>query len=503
MKNILVYTVCCLAFMAFAGNLFAQPAPSKQQLKVLFVGYDPSKPVPEIKRGYPGMMSKDQFLAEYPVRMPAFKELLSTYFSEVKTIDCRDWKPADSDGFDVTIFDFKTTAIQESKTEKDANGKTQYTPARYLPDNFSRPVVFISGTASEMGAAIGLKLDWLCLCLNADAHHIDTDHAIFKGPIERIKPTMEMKNTPDGVYHYTTGANVPKQIPMWQVQTVGYDSGKCRIGLVSRGNRFTEGPDTEMISSGDCQKDVGAVALGRQGNFFLWGFGASPAQMTDEAKKVFVNTVAYMKQFDGKTPITKKYNENMATTNDVREVVANASRKSYEAYKKQIEEFNELNRKEKKRIDEKQAAGKSLTPEEEQSLAYIGNQQPIPEWEAYLKQSMGDYASQFGTDAEAFQKYITDNFNYLHCDADGFFSYKVDTDVQKIGVSNHNIQLLDTCIKMLSSNNQPNLALTVLKRYTWENFTTAQEWDKWLSKNRNKLFFSETNGYKFMINTYN
>ncbi|MDI3319481.1 hypothetical protein [Pinibacter soli] len=303
-----------------------------------------------------------------------------------------------------------------------------------------------------MGAAIGLKLDWLCLCLNADAHHLNSDHAIFKGPVERVKPTMEMKNTPDGVYHYTTGANIPKQIPMWQVQTVGYESGKCRIGLVSRGNRFTEGPDAEMISSGVCQKDVGAVALGRQGNFFLWGFGANPTQMTDEAKKVFVNAVAYMKQFNGKTPITKKYNEKMATTDDVREVIANASRKSYEEYAKEITAFNEHNKTEKKRLDDKKAAGQALTPEEQESLAYIGNQQPIPEYEVFLKQQMGAYAPQFGTDADAYQKFMTSNFNYLYCDANEFFSYKIDADVQKIGVANHSLQLLDTCVKMIASN---------------------------------------------------
>ncbi len=85
---------------------------------------------------------------------------------------------------------------------------------------------------------------------------------------------------------------------MWRVQDIGYNDGKpCRIGLVSRGNRFPEGPDAEMISSGVCLKDVGAVALGRYVNFFLWGFGASPAQMTSEAKKVFVNVVAYMKDY--------------------------------------------------------------------------------------------------------------------------------------------------------------------------------------------------------------
>lgn len=491
--------------VGLAGKIYTQPVSHKSSLRILFVGYDPSKPLPEFSRFYPGMMSKEEFTAEYPVRMPAFKELLSKYFAEVKAIDCRDWKPADSDPYDVTIFDFKPKPLAEARTEKGTNGETKYIAAKYLPDNFSKPVVFIASTASEMGSSLGLKLDWLCLCLDADAHHLNTEHPIFKGPLETVVPTMIMKKTPSGIYHYSTGDTVPKEIPMWRVQTVGYDEGidKCRIGLVSRGNRFTEGPDEEVISSGVCQKDVGAVALGRQGNFFLWGFGASPAQMTEEAKKVFVNVVAYMNQFDGKIPITKKYNERMATTDDVREIAANASMKTYEEYKNEIEVFNEQNEKEKKRIDEKKASGQALTSSEEQSLQYIGRAEKIESYEEFLKGIMGKFSQRFGTNTEAFQKYIKDNFDYLYCNPDGFYEFGVDEDVKKIGVPNHSLKLLDTCIDMLRQHEQPDLALTVLKRYTTENFTTAKDWSKWLNKYRNKLYFTETDGYRFKINTYN
>lgn len=504
MKHIHLRVVILLAVTLVMGNLYAQHSHPKSPLKILFVGYDPSKPLPEFTRSYPGMMSKEEFIAEYPVRMPAFKKLLSEYFAEVKTEDCRDWKPADSDPYDVTIFDFKTTPLEEARTEKGANGETKYIAAKYLPDNFSKPVVFIASTADEMGRSIGLKLDWLCLCLDADAHHINLNHPIFNGPLEKVTPTMVMKKTPDGIYHYTTGDAVPKEIPMWRVQKVGYlDSKDVRIGMVSRGNRFAESPDAEIISSGVCAKDVGAVALGRHGNFFLWGFSASPAQMTEEAKKVFVNAVAYIKQFDGKPPIARKYNDRMATTDDVREIIANATRKSYDEYVEEIKEFNDQNVKEKKRIDDKKAAGLQLTSSEESSLQYLGHQEKIATWEEYLKQIMGKFSGQFGTDAVAFQKYMKDNFGYLYCDPNKFFDYSIDEDVKQIGISNHNVKLLEKCIDMLKHNEQPDLALRVLKRYTAEDFTTAKEWSHWLSKNKSKLFFTETDGYKFMVNTYN
>lgn len=491
-----------VVLLVCAGPLSAQQR-SLSAVKVLFVGYDPAKPMPEPKRSYPGMMSEKEFKTEYPVRMPAFKTLLSQYFAEVKTVDCRDWKPADSEPYDVTIFDFATTQLEPARQEKDEKGGTKYISARYLPDNFSKPVIFVASTADEMGRRIGLKLDWLCLCLDADAHHLNAGHAIFKGPLEKVVPTMENKKTPDGVFHYSTGVNLPKEIPMWRVQQKGYlDGTGARIGLVSRGNRFAESPDAEMISSGVCQKDVGAVALGRHGNFFLWGFGASPADMTAEAKKVFVNTVAYMKQFNGRMPIARKYNDRMATTNDVKEIIDNASKESYDDYVAQIKSFNESNAKQNKKLSDKKAAGEKLSREEEESLQYIGRQQEIESWDSFLKGRMGKYAAKFGTDAAAFQKYMTANLPYIYCNPNGFYDYSIDEDVQQIGISNHDVKLLDACVAMLKKGEKKEMALRVLKKYTGENFATAKEWTGWLSKNRNKLFFSETDGYRFMINTY-
>jgi hypothetical protein len=485
------------------GQLFAQNG-AKVKMKVLFVGYDPSKPAPEFNRSYPGMMSKEQFLAEYPVRMPAFKALLGQYFTEVSTIDCRDWKATDSDAFDVTIFDFKTQELEPAKREKGENGEMKYQSPRFLPDNFSKPVVFIASTASEMGDRIGLKLDWLCLCLDADAHHMNSAHAIFKGPVNKVSPTMVIKNTPEGIYHYASGDTVPKQIPMWRVQKDGYMEGKpVRIGLVSRGSRFTEGPDAEVISSGVNQKDVTAVALARHGNFFLWGFGASPADMTDEARKVFVNAVAYMKQFNGRVPITMKYSQTMATTDRVKDIQHSLTKKTYEDYAEQIKSFNEQSVKSKKELDEKKAKGIALTSSEEESLQYLGNTQPIPTWEEFSTMMMGNFAKQFSGNVEGFKKYLSDNIDYVYCDPEGQDSFTIDTLVLQIGVSNHSIKLLDTCVKMLKENKNPDLALAVLKKYTPEKFNTAAEWQRWLSKNRKKLYFTETSGYRFQVNTYN
>lgn len=474
-------------------NSHAQTAHARSPLKVLFVGYDPARLPHEIKKSLDGFSERDS------VRMAAFKALLSEYFAEVKTIDCRDWKTTDSDPYDVTIFDYPTSII-----EKGDNNPDHYVYPRRLPDNFSKPVVFIAGTADEMGRRIGLKLDWLCLCLDADAHHINTSHPIFNGPLEKVQLTLEMKETPKGIFEYPSGDTVPHQLPMWRVNKESYANNEnVRIGMVSRGARFTESPDAEVISSGVCLKDVTAVALGRHGNFFLWGFAASPATMTEEAKKVFVNAVAYIKQFDGQTPIARKYNDRMATTVDVLQIAGFATKKHWEESVAGIKKFNESTARLFKSLQAKKDSGKTLTDRETELYNIYSNFKPEKPrtWEEFLQSMMGPFAKKFGTDAAAYQQYIKDNIGYMYCDPKGFWTYNVDEDVQKLKISNHSTKLLEACIKMLKENKDTALAMRVLKRYTPEDFATAAEWDSWYRTNKAKLFFTETGGYKFIVNT--
>jgi hypothetical protein len=54
-------------------------------------------------------------------------------------------------------------------------------------------------------------------------------------------------------------------------------------------------------------------------------------------------------------------------------------------------------------------------------------------------------------------------------------------------------------VSKLQRNDQPDLALRLLTRYTPERFETAAHWRTWLDANRRRLFFSDVGGYKFFI----
>ncbi|SFW19408.1 hypothetical protein SAMN02927921_00472 [Sinomicrobium oceani] len=173
---------------------------------------------------------------------------------------------------------------------------------------------------------------------------------------------------------------------MWRVQKEGYLEAKgYRVGMVSRGDGFLDSPDAEYISSGVNTKDVGAVAIGRHGNFFLWGFSGSPDYMTEEAKQVFANAVVYMKQFKGQKPIARKYNDRIATKDYIDNVIGMLNKESFEHTVQYYKDLNVQSAKMFKELKEKKAKGKQLTEMEEAIIKAQSRPMPIPDWEQYVQ----------------------------------------------------------------------------------------------------------------------
>ena len=54
-------------------------------------------------------------------------------------------------------------------------------------------------------------------------------------------------------------------------------------------------------------KGPDSLALGRQANYFPWGFAAPWSRLTDSARDVFANTIRWMKGFaDAKVLVSKQ-----------------------------------------------------------------------------------------------------------------------------------------------------------------------------------------------------
>lgn len=128
------------------------------------------------------------------------------------------------------------------------------------------------------------------------------DHPIFQGPrraeLEFVPATISANHA---VYPPTIQAGETRA---WLVERPAKGARERRnMGIVSDGYGFEDSPDCEWISSGANTKGPLAMAIGRQANRFLWGFQASPSELTPGARAVLVNAIAYMDQFDGVEPL--------------------------------------------------------------------------------------------------------------------------------------------------------------------------------------------------------
>ncbi|MCK0131689.1 hypothetical protein MWU59_09255 [Flavobacteriaceae bacterium F08102] len=486
-------------FILFISAISTQAQTAKKfDVKVLYVGYNPAKEMPTSSQFRDA--KSDRFEIDFKTRWVAFNTFLKRRFTKVSSIDSRAYTEAMSKDYDVTIFDQMTTPIKERVYEKDAKGQViKYEPAQYLTPDFHSAAIFIGKVAPDLGAGTGSKFDWHCLCLNGEALNVNTSHTVFNTPI-KVTPTFTKITTPQNFRQYPGGDKIPEKIPMWRVQGLDFQNSNYAIGMVSRGFGFTDSPDTEYISGGGNSKEMYAVAIGRHANFMMWGFSASPDHMTEEALDVFTNSIVYMKKFNGAQVIAKKMDDRITIRKSYlffknRDI----NKANFEKYKAQWMRYKQKDLARKKELETKKANNEPLNKFQQ---AFLDNFEPVPTFESWLakKQYMGEkYFKKFGTDTNAYLTFLNNNI--------GYFTYidkelVLDEDVQKLGINNNDIRLLETAISMLSKGvKQQAIAKRILQRYTEEDFSSPTAWKQWFSTNKDKLFFTESGGYKWLVDT--
>ena len=486
--------VLCVLFISYGVS--AQRGIEKQNVKVLYVGFNPKLERPTMSKFFNA--NSDRARLDVISRWPAFMLYLNTRFTNVQAVDAREFKEEMSLDYDVTIIDELTTSIKEAVIEKDAEGNVlKYLPAAYLSDNYKSATIFVGKVATDMGQSIGSKLDWSCLCLSGDTYNVKTEHPIFNTP-EKVDLTFTTKKTPSNFYHYPNSSTIPKEIPSWRVQGLDFKNSDYQIGMVSRGAGFLDSPDTEYISGGDNTKSMDAVAIGRHGNLFLWGFSASPDYMTDEAQKVFSNAIVYMKNFNGVSLVAKKMNDRIKIRDsylffknrDVTQENFNEFKSKWLKYKKK--DFDR-----KKELEAKIANGEKLNKFQQ---SFLDKMEPIPTLDSWLPKQIGeDMYKKFGADINGYLSYLNTNKEYLIATDNDII---VDEDVKKLGVSNRKIELLENAVSLLDKGGKKaKLGKRVLDRYTEQSFTTTAEYKTWLTTNKDRLFFTESGGYKWLVNT--
>ncbi len=317
------------------------------------------------------------------------------------------------------------------------------------------------------------------------------NHEIFQKPHE-VELTITDRPTPKA-YAGKTDAGT---MPMWRVQTEGYEDGNGQlIGLVSSDAGFLDSPDVEWISSGVNSKNPKAVALSRHGNFFHWGFAVSPTYLTEEAKLVFVNAVHYISKFDGQTPIARK-RKGTRVRSSVRTLLQGISDEGWAARMKRHEEFVAETERRKTEIRKKIDAGEEVSDWDKRMLD-MPPSKPRSRFQ-YVKRFFSDeeWAAVDG-DVDAVTARIEADLPYMR--SKGWYEMEVDQDLKALGIANDDIRLLETAIAELSKPDHAERARRVLARYTDQKHSTAREWSQWLIRNRSRLFFTESGGYRWLV----
>lgn len=489
-KQIFLWILCLTLVVSVSAESI-----KKSDLKILYVGG--SSNMERFGTKVDSLTHKK----DAAVRMQSFENMLKRYFKSVKVVNAADYTPEMSKSYDVTVMDGTPKVLFPQVMEKDANGQvTNYQRAGYLPENFDRPMVMIGELGETLGRRIGLKTDWYCLCLDADAHHFRKEHAIFNGPFP-VKMTIRMRPTPSDAYHYAYYADgpIPDSIPMWKVQTKGYITDKgFRVGMVSRPWGFEDSPEAEYISSGVCAKTLDAVAIGRHGNFLHWGFAASPADMTEEAQTVLANAIVYISGFAGQGLIARKYNDRIATREYLKELKYLSTRKAWEERVQSDEEFNAKMLEDQKMLQARKAKGEKLSEDEEMTLTFKP-QKPMS-YEDFVKRYQKEAFERFGANEQAYADYYDSNKDYFY-GGEGMYQLSVDEDVKSLGIPNNDKKLLDAAIRLLEKGQDAEKANRILNRYTLCRFTTPGEWRNWYETNKDRLFFTEAGGWLFLVNT--
>ncbi len=467
-------------------------AQEKQDLKILYISGSADYEVGTMKYTPEG-------IAE---RTASFTEFLNGYFTKVDVVAGTEYKPEMSKDYDVTILDGRLSVLSPSYF----SGSNYYLH-RMLTDDFCYPTLMIADNAERVTRSIGTKTDWYCLCLDNYAFGTNTEHPIFNTPY-KVSLNFTDKPTPPGALQYAAyyGKPISKTTPMWKVQTKGYGEDpeshdpKFRIGMVARPGGFLDSPDAEIISGGKSQKSIDAVAIGRHGNFFFWGFSASPKYMTDEAKLVFANAVVYTASLKGEKILARKYNDRFATREESVSFKLNSATK--EAYQASLEAEQTAYKDiiaTIENIKKKKENGEKLS-EMEQSYLTMKPQEPqTPTFEEYLKDVLGKNYEEYGSNLPKYHKMIKADEPYLY----GALSYQpvIDEDVKSLKIANNDIRILDKAISMLEKGKDVEKAQRILDRYTLATFEKPEQWRKWYDTYKEKMFFTESGGWVFLINT--
>jgi hypothetical protein len=272
------------------------------------------------------------------------------------------------------------------------------------------------------------------------AHGESLEHEVYRTPF-KVEPDFEYRKTPPNYHDRHIGTEkLPDKMKVWKVQN------SERGNVVSRSYGFEDSPDAEAIALGfNRGKEYGAVGIGRHANVLQWGYFDPPSQMTEAARKLFLNCICYIHRFDRVRPLVHKDAGHRLNAIRLAHLID--------------------------RIEDKSFFSSTFTPELTEK--YKGN-------------------------AEGLADYYRQNLEFVYRDR----IFEVDSDLKDLGLeSNRTVEALGRLIELLDDPQRADKATRLLERYTsqHEHFSNVKQWRRWFTENKDRFFFSDVGGYKFFV----
>jgi hypothetical protein len=202
--------------------------------------------------------------------------------------------------------------------------------------------------------------------------------------------------------------------------------------------------DAELVAKGTSAKGPNRGAIVRHGRYTLWGFEGGVDDMTDQGRALLVNTVFYAAR-QANSPVL-----------------------------------------------EKRLHGTRDDPFEYLDLHRTRIPGLLETLKGYLPRELGNKT------ADEVEKWLIEKRPYLRSNGR---AYEVDTFAESMGVPNHKRVFLERCIVNLRESRNVEETVAELVRYTDRKDigTSADGWQKWYDDNKDYLFFSDTEGFRFKI----
>jgi hypothetical protein len=167
--------------------------------------------------------------------------------------------------------------------------------------------------------------------------------------------------------------------------------------------------------------------------------------MTEAGRKFFLNCVCYIHKFDGKAPLIRRTSSHRL----------NALR-----------------------------------------LAAIINRISGDKKEFFTGIFSPELWGKYGSDPDGLVQYYKNDFEFIYRDK----VFRIDSELKLLEMdSNRSLETLERLIGLLKDETHADTARNFLSRYTNQSFGSAEEWQSWFDSNRDRIYFSDVGGYKFLV----